>query len=101
MEKKCSRCEGPRDRVKQRYCRLCHAAYMRETRPAYKNMSEQAKKKSRARAYANVYKIRGVLPRGSCFICGAEQAEMHHEDYDKPIDVVWLCRPCHLDHHKD
>ena len=33
-----------------------------------------------------------VIPQ-PCFICGAE-AEAHHPDYDRPLDVVWLC-----DHH--
>lgn len=25
--------------------------------------------------------------------------EAHHPDYDKPFEVVWLCRPCHTAHH--
>lgn len=34
-----------------------------------------------------------------CFGCGCEEGEhrieAHHHDYTKPLDVVWLCTPCH------
>jgi hypothetical protein len=26
---------------------------------------------------------------------------MHHPDYDKPLEVVWVCRSCHLDIHAE
>ena len=33
-----------------------------------------------------------------CEGCG-EKAEKHHENYDEPLVVKWLCRECHLEHH--
>lgn len=42
----------------------------------------------------NVLRI-GVLERQPCVVCGALKVDAHHEDYDKPYDVVWLCRKHH------
>ena len=42
----------------------------------------------------------GELIRQPCVKCGALKAEAHHPDYSKPLDVQWLCRPCHdREHH--
>ncbi|MBE7502212.1 MAG: hypothetical protein HS113_18315 [Verrucomicrobiales bacterium] len=38
----------------------------------------------------------GRLQRQPCTVCGYEQVEAHHPDYDNPLHVVWLCR----DHHR-
>ena len=72
---------------------------MREHRVPYAKLSPEERKKSKARAYVNVYKLRGIIARGACFICDAPKAEMHHENYDNPLEVLWLCRSCHVEHH--
>lgn len=41
----------------------------------------------------------GVLVKELCF-CG-EKSEAHHEDYNKPLDVIWLCRRHHKRLHAD
>lgn len=96
----CSKCNGPNDRAPQRYCKICHAANMRAWRPKHSDLPPEAKKRANARAYVNVYIRRGVIQRKPCETCGEPKAEKHHEDYDKPLEVVWLCRKCHLEHHK-
>lgn len=33
----------------------------------------------------------------SCSICGTPgPVEAHHADYSRPLDVLWLCKACHL-----
>lgn len=41
---------------------------------------------------------RGELHREPCQICGAP-AEAHHESYEEPLVVMWLCRFHHRRHH--
>lgn len=83
----------------QRYCLECHAAYMRENRPEYAQLSSEQKRRSNARAYANTYQRRGKFEREPCRDCGLPEAEKHHEDYSRPLEFIWLCRKCHLDLH--
>ena len=32
-----------------------------------------------------------------CCVCGDTKSQAHHEDYSKPLEVVWVC----IKHHKD
>ena len=42
----------------------------------------------------------GKLPKSPCAFCGATEAlEAHHHDYAKPLDITWLCKPCHRRFH--
>lgn len=72
---------------------------MRKNRPVHSDLKPEAKKKANCRAYANVYIRRGHIQKRLCEICG-ESAQMHHEDYNKPLEIKWLCRNHHLEYHK-
>lgn len=38
-------------------------------------------------------------PEG-CGECGGTPVDAHHPDYSKPLDVAWLCPPCHGKRHR-
>ncbi len=80
-------------------CLKCHAAYMREHRPKHSDLTPLQRRKANARAYANVYLKRGKITKEDCVDCDSEASEMHHENYDKPLEVLWLCKLCHRKRH--
>jgi hypothetical protein len=96
--RKCPRCGGERDRTGQRLCLSCHAAYMRVWRKTHP-LSIEHRQRHISRSIASVSKKRGRIIAQSCAVCGAA-AEMHHVDYERPLDVTWLCRSCHLAWHE-
>ena len=38
----------------------------------------------------------GVLISQPCRICGNVKSVAHHQDYSKPLDVLWYCRKHHM-----
>jgi hypothetical protein len=68
---------------------------MREWRKTHPLTAAQ-KRKSTARAYANVYLARGKIVRQPC-PCVEAKAEMQHTDYEKPLAITWKCRACRFE----
>lgn len=64
------------------------------------NPEYRSKKIARSAALRAFYA--GVIPERPCEKCGAgwRECDMHHDDYSKPLDVRFLCRPCHLAEHE-
>jgi ribosomal protein S27AE len=42
----------------------------------------------------------GLLKKEKCITCGSMESLAHHEDYNKPMNILWLCRKCHAMRHK-
>ncbi len=49
----------------------------------------------------NAIKSGRILKPKECQKCGASDVRIHghHHDYAKPLDVTWLCVPCHAKEH--
>lgn len=58
-------------------------------------VSDEEKRKKIARAKTKSYVRLGLMSKEPCRECGDPNTEAHHEDYDRPHDVVWLCRKHH------
>jgi len=43
----------------------------------------------------------GRMQRLPCEVCAATPTEAHHEDYSKPLDVVFLCKKHHTKRHAE
>jgi len=59
--------------------------------------------KAQAQSIA-IYATRtGKMPKAAkcaCVHCGEQARENHHEDYAKPLEVMPLCKKCHVERHK-
>ena len=58
------------------------------------------RKKQMARCTANNAFNRGDITWEPCVKCGSKNSQMHHRDYDWPMDVTWLCASCHKSEHE-
>jgi hypothetical protein len=61
---------------------------------------------ARARAHRRLrYAVMtgAVVRAEACQRCGGtpQRIEAHHWDYSKPLDVEWLCKPCHAQADKE
>lgn len=61
------------------------------------------KDKRRVKCHSTVSRAikSGDLIRKPCIECKNEKSQAHHEDYEKPLDVIWLCQICHSKRHQE
>ena len=83
--------ERKREYQKSPMGKMAHAS-------ANKAYRQRNKKKLAAHnAVAKAILRKGLEPL-PCLVCG-EKAQAHHPDYDRPLDVVWLCETHHKEVH--
>ena len=63
---------------------------------------EKAKQRART-ALKDAIKRGEVVKPSQCAACGAKASgrylQAHHDNYDAPLDVTWLCATCHKKRH--
>ena len=95
------------ERLTSELARLTASHFGRETsyRAANKLLNKDAGSslKEFARKHLHQEVRKGAVKRSRiCDICGEFGfIEAHHEDYNKPLSVKWLCRKCHTNIHKE
>jgi hypothetical protein len=43
----------------------------------------------------------GVIVKTPCIVCGCVEVEAHHDDYSKPLEVIFLCKKHHRELHRN
>lgn len=96
----CSKCgnEKQGSYLKESYCGPCKIARKKELRPS-RNEEQIFKEGVRRITWLKIRE--GMLIRQPCEVCGNEKVEAHHDDYFKPLEVRWLCKLHHQEHHKN
>lgn len=69
-------------------------------RAILKRQNEKNKIKTYARSVLNNNIKQGLLKRGNCEVCNIPDAQAHHDDYSKPLEVKWFCAFHHKQYHK-
>lgn len=94
----------------QAWCRICHNKKNAENREG--GRYRESWRKGTAKWQANNKKqvamhkfMRSAITKGSivrqpCVRCGDPNSEGHHDDYDKPLDITWLCAKHHKEYHR-
>lgn len=65
-----------------------------------KGYREKFPKKYKAHTLVNNSIRAGILKPSCCEVCGILNTVAHHDDYDKPLEVRWLCQAHHVQWHK-
>jgi hypothetical protein len=80
--------------------------YDRKRRPITKirvkiRTEEELRKQKRANNIVEVAIKRGTLIKEACEVCGNIKVHAHHDNYDEPLLVRWLCPKHHIEHHNN
>lgn len=92
-------CRGKKYHGYRGYCKTCYS------KDSVRRVSEYTKlhpEKKNARILTSLAFRKGLLTKDHCTLCGSiEDLHFHHKDYSKPLDVICVCRKCHINIHKN
>lgn len=108
----CRKCKSKRFRKeyakhKQDYLRRCVRWRKTEKgqtslRKTYVEQRAKSPEKYKARTLLNAAVLSGKVVKPYCCATCKKPRKLaaHHPDYSKPLEVIWLCYPCHTKLHK-
>jgi hypothetical protein len=90
-----------RDPAHRRAILLASYHHRKNLKPKKKHPVKPYDHKVKARR-ALQHEVRlGRIKRQPCERCRKPNADAHHDDYSKPLDVRWLCSLCHAAVHRE
>jgi hypothetical protein len=112
----CSKCHAIKQNRSDQYCHECRALMKRERyarmklNPEFmklqrdrdlKKFQENAMNRLKKNCREATHRLlkSGKLLKGNCEICSFKDVEAHHDDYNDPFNVKWLCKKHHALHH--
>lgn len=88
----------------QKWCEANRARIREKRKEYYYSVlkKEPHKKAAREKAFRAVRsgKIKESFTCQKCGVWGDLKLHMHHPDYSRPLDVIWLCTLCHGGMHR-
>lgn len=91
----CARCNSTGQPMKRDLCLVCWHAVGCPTRTWSHVVAR--------RKFSSAVKSGKISKPSNCSDCGnltpSKYLHGHHEDYSRPLDVIWLCRKCHAARH--
>lgn len=97
----CQRCGKPFEAATKRgrYCPgPCFCA--QELEAGRRRAAKFSPERRRASTLVQTELYHGRLVRQPCEVCGTTvRVDAHHDDYAKPLEVRWLCKGHHKQHH--
>ena len=102
----CKECLSKRDKARDTPERAAQRAKYAKSKG--KDVSNRAKKDWSKRNSTQVQANRqvsnairdGILIKSRCEVCGSESTQAHHDDYNFPLKIRWLCAKHHAEWHK-
>ena len=84
-------------------CISCHVDWAKTRKKLDRRKYFENYRKQNAKIISAKDKVRyalktGKLKKNPCIKCG-KKSEAHHLDYNKPLEVIWLCHKHHMGKH--
>jgi hypothetical protein len=110
FDKRCKECHAATSRLRKRITYNLEKKRQNRRKLIIENPNYYTDRARRERA-SNPLKYRarytlqnavrdGRVTRKPCIKCGNRKSQGHHNDYSKPLHVLWLCSRHHGQHHR-
>lgn len=82
--------KGKKQEYSKEYAKMYAREYSR--RPF---ISQKISCRRKSRYYVEI----GKIIKKNCTVCDSPNSQIHHQDYTKPLEVIWLCKKHHTELH--